>query len=77
MAQYASLISVNLSKIYLRSNFEDSIPVGYLETELVATGDLFREIYGMTLYASLLSVDLSQMYRCSKVEGSIPVGDLF
>ena len=41
MAQYASLLSVNISLMYLWSKFDDSASSGYLETELNATGEWF------------------------------------
>ena len=39
MAQYASLLSINHSQIYLWSMFEDTFPHGYLELELNAMSD--------------------------------------
>ena len=57
MAGYASLFSLELSQMYLRSKFEDSISFGYVETELNAAGEHFlsslnRKILVRARYAS-------------------------
>ena len=41
MAQYASMLLVDLPRVYHGANVKDSILVGYCETEMKAIGEYF------------------------------------
>ena len=51
MAQYASLFSVDISKMYLWSKFEDSTLCGCLENELNAKSERFVYAQKMRMLA--------------------------